>query len=318
MHSLEDGFWVGSRTCRWGVTFAELAAEMTSIDDQRTSHSFTAPCDEALGLSTISVEATASRSDRPVTQLCYQLAPVAGEVLPDRDIFTGPLSNAFGDPRTATEYDLPASGEPSGSVRYYAGWDVGDFSVGLSLYGAARRTEFGSAPGCIWLSWSPVKAARPYLAEWRERGRELAGEEPADIAGFRFQAEQLPVFGNGGKKDSAEAALREANIALYHPELLPTPLAISALVGKHGAMFWRRKDGRWCASTCWDTICFGAEESAVSWNDIAPAKGGGFSEIAIGRWSVRDWHNSRPVRDAVDHLETICGVRVNHVTGYDC
>lgn len=319
MHSLDSGFPVGPNSYRWGVTFTEFAAEVATRGGPRPANSVLVPCNNALGLATISAEATAPGPDRPIIQLCYQLAPVPGDNLPDPSVFTRPLGDAFGEPRTASEYDLPESGELSGSVRHYSGWEAGDFSVGLSLYGAPRQTEFGPAPGCIWLSWSPVKAAQPYLAEWRGQVREQAAEEPADIAGFRFGAPQRPVFGHPEGTNSEEAALREANCALYHPDLLTTPPPISALIGNHGAAFWRRKDGRWCASTAWDTICFSAEENPdISWNDIAPAKGGGFSEIAIGRWTVRDWHNSQPIRHAVDHLEKSCRVRVKHRTGYDC
>lgn len=318
MQRLDSGFPIGSRRYRWGTTFEQFIAVTAADGRRRSAHSVVVSCDEALGLAAISAEATAPRQDRPIIQLCYQLAPVAGDALPAPAIFTRPLADAFGEARASSEYDLPESGVPSGSVRYYAGWDAGDFAIGLSLYGAPRPTEFGPAPGCLWLSWSPVKAAQPYIAEWRGRARELAAREPADIAGFRFAAAQLPAFGNADGTD-AEISLREANCVLYCPELLPTPPAISALVGDHGAAFWRGSDGSRCASTAWDTIVFPAEGPVeVSWNDIAPAKGGGFSEIAIGRWSVRDYHGSQAIKDAVGRLGKTPGVHVNHITGYDC
>jgi hypothetical protein len=320
MQRLDSGFPFGSRRYRWGTTFEQLVAETAAGGRHRSAHSVIVPCAEALGLAAISVEATAPRSDRPVIQLCYQLAPVAGDALPNPAVFAIPLSGAFGEPRNASQYELPESGDPSGSVRFHAGWDAGDFSVGLSLYGAPRTTEFGPAPGCLWLSWSPVRAAEPYLSERRARARELAAQEPADIAGFRFGLAQLPVFGgSAAEPGDGEALLREANCALYHPELLPTPPAISALVGDRGAAFWRCGDGRLCASTAWDTIVFAAETPVeISWHDIAPAKGGGFSEIAIGGWSVRDLHGSRSIRDAVEHLGAMAGLHVKHLTGYDC
>jgi hypothetical protein len=317
MESPDIDFAFGARRHAWGTTLSELSAAGGVGDTSRDS-AITTSNGAALGLATIGAEATAPRADRPIIQLCYQLAPVAGEARPGPSAFTEPLNEAFGDPQTAEEYDLPESGEPSGSVRFYAGWNAGDFAVGLSLYGAPRRTEFGLAPGCLWLSWSPVKAAQPYLAEWRDRARELADAEPADIAGFRFAAPQLPLFGEGGKKNGKDAVLREANCVLYYPEVLPTPPAISSLVGAHGAALWRRDGAQWCASNRWDTICFDRNETSISWHDIAPAKGGGFSEVAIGAWTVRDWHDSRQIRSAVEHLENFCGVHVNHVTGYDC
>lgn len=113
--------------------------------------------------------------------------------------------------------------------------------------------------------------------------------------------------------------MREANYALYHPELLPTPPPIAALVGENGAAFWSYGESNWCASTRWDTAVLRTDADVeICWNDIAPAKGGGFSEIAIGRWSVRDYHGSRPIREALDRLGTMPGARIEHLTGYDC
>ena len=269
-----------------------------------------------MGLDTVGARLTAPRLDRPIIQLCYELAPLAGAPIPESGHFTDRLDAAFGAPREAESYDIPANGNPSGSVRYYAGWEAGDCSVGLSLYGGPRPTEFGLAPGCLWLSWSPVMAARPYLAERRARAQALAGREPRELSGFRFAAEQLPVFSTGY---SSAPGYRDASYALYHPELLPTPAAVSAMVGSRGAAFWRCDGNHWCASTAWDTLVIADDASVeISWNDIAPAKGGGFSEIAIGRWTVRDWHNSASIRRAVRHIEKAHGVRVNHLTGYDC
>jgi hypothetical protein len=313
MESLNTGFVFGARRYAWGTTLAELAAHEGHAD-RGADRPATAPCAEALGLATISAEATAPRPDRPVLQIKYELAPVGGAPLPDPAVFAAPLSQRFGAPGASSGYDIPTSGDPSGSVRFHAGWNACDCSIGLSLYGAPRQTSHGTGPGCLWLSWSPVKAAEPYVGEWRARAGRLARRQPADIVGFRFRATQIPVFG-GGK----DAALREANYALYHPELLPTPPSIAALVGGNGAAFWRYGESHWCASTVWDTAVLRTDTAVqICWNDVAPAKGGGFSEIAIGRWSVRDYHGSRAIREALDKLETMPGVSINHLTGYDC
>ncbi|MEX0957089.1 MAG: hypothetical protein WDZ83_17990 [Rhizobiaceae bacterium] len=313
MESLDSGFAIGGRRHAWGITLTELVA----IQNDVTFPSETcvlAPCGEALGLAATSAEATAPRPDRPVLQIKYELAPVDGVPLPDPAVFAGHLTERFGAPGETSEYEIPTNGDTSGSVRFYSNWKAGDCSVGLSLYGAPRQTSHGLGPGCLWLSWSPVKAAQPYLGEWRARAGELARRQPADIIGFRFGATQFPVFGGG-----REAAWREANYALYHPELLTTPPSIAALIGENGAAFWRYGDDNWCASTAWDTAVLQTDTAVeIRWNDIAPAKGGGFSEIAIGGWSVRDYHGSRPIRDALDRLKTTGGVRIEHLTGYDC
>ncbi|MBO6717872.1 MAG: hypothetical protein JJ913_07950 [Rhizobiaceae bacterium] len=312
MQRLDSGFAIGSRRYAWGTTFEQFVAETAPEGRQRSAHSLVLRCDSALGIAAISAEVTAPRADRPILQLCYQLAPVAGDPMPAPDQLMRRLSEAFGVPDSSSNYELPGSGDPSGSVRYYAGWNSGAFGIGLSLYGAPRETEFGVAPGCLWLSWSPVMAARPYLADWRDRAEELARRQPTDMTGFRFGLEQQPVFGTGGSSGT-----REANYVLYHPELLPTPPSVAALAGEGGAVFWRGGED-WCASTAWDTVMLAEAQGHIAWNDVAPAKGGGFSEISIGRWAVRDRHGSRPIRDAAEHLARTLGVSINHNTGYDC
>lgn len=313
MESLGSGFAIGGRHYPWGVTLADL----TAIQGDVTFPSETcasAPCSEALGLAAIGAKATAPRPDRPVLQIKYELAPVEGAPLPDPEIFVGQLTERFGAPVESSEHGIPRGGDPSGRVRFHAGWNAGDCSIGLSLYGAPRQTSHGSGPGCLWLSWSPVKAAEPYIGEWRARARELALQEPAGITGVQFAAKQFPVFGGG-----QEAVTREASYALYHPELLPTPPSIAALIGENGAAFWRHGESNWCASTAWDTAVLRTDTAVeICWNDVAPAKGGGFSEIAIGRWSVRDYHGSRSIREALDSLESMPGASIKHLTGYDC
>ena len=112
----------------------------------------------------------------------------------------------------------------------------------------------------------------------------------------------------------------DGHYALGSPQLLSTPAVIARLLGDRGIGFWRSGDQRhWYASTRWDTIGF-AMGSAVSVDayDIRPAKGGGYSEIAVDGWRARDLHGSRAIDDAVDALRTIPGVTIRKVSGHDC
>jgi hypothetical protein len=75
---------------------------------------------------------------------------------------------------------------------------------------------------------------------------------------------------------------------------------------------------RWHLSTARSTVVLGGSEtSSVLFAEIAPAKGGGYSALEIGPWSVRDDFQSAAIRDAVDGLGTVSGLKIERHTGYD-
>src|SRR5690606_18973879 len=104
-------------------------------------------CPATWGLETISSELTAHGADRPVTALKYELAAVDGDTRPDPARWVEPITAMLGEPSTTGHHELPASGDPSGSVRFYASWPAGSQSIGLSLYGAPRTVDHGLAAG---------------------------------------------------------------------------------------------------------------------------------------------------------------------------
>lgn len=319
MHDIDRGFRIGDRHFAWGIT-ADEAADALHIprDEGRGSRwrRIEVACRPTWELETISAELTAHGADRPVTALKYELMAVDGDIRPDPARWAEPIAAMLGEPATSGYHELPASGDPSGSVRFYASWPAGSQSVGLSLYGAPRKVDHGLAAGCLWLNWSTEAAARPFLAEWQGRARALVTEAACHSGIVTFVLSEPHVGGLARQNDKD----RDSVYALDAPQLLPTPPSIASQLGKRGIGFWRSGDQRrWYASNGIDTIAFDMGRPVeIDVYDVKPAKGGGYIEIAVDGWSVRDIYGSRAVDDAVEALRTIPGVRIRKVDGHDC
>lgn len=319
MRDIGDGFRIGERQFAWGVT-ADAVADLLAVPREAGRGSrwrtIEVACGSTYGFDTISAELTACGDDRPVTALKYELDARGADPLPPPEPWVEAISAWLGRPVEDQRHHLPANAHPSGSVRHSARWAAGEQSVGLSLYGAPREVAHGAAIGCIWLNWSTEAAARPFLPEWRERASMLATEagKHSGLVSYSLVEQQTPHL---GWRDPTH---RDSLFALSSRELLPTPEPIARRLGKHGIGFWRSGDQRsWHASTFWDTISFEIDRPlTIDWYDIKPAKGGGFSEIAVRDWSARDLHGSRAIANAVEALQSIPGVTIRKVDGYDC
>jgi len=313
MEDLASGFPIDGRVFPWGTTLAAVAAKLNlPIGDAPAIgyHAGRTACTTAFGFVTLGVEITAAGSTRPVTGLCYELAPPAGAVLPGPAVWLTPLTGWLGKPDQAGDCPLPPHGDPSGCVRYHANWRGHGYSVAISLYGALRDVAGGRSAGCLWLSWSAPAAAAPFLDERLAAAADLAAlaAAPVDLHKFTLILEQQPRYRD------------DADYALSAPHLLPTPKTIKAGLGSHGFAICRIGGGtRWCLSTRWDSIVFGiGQPVVVDWYDVLPAKGGGFSEIAVDGWSVRDVAGSRIIGEALAALGAVPGVAVRHDQSYDC
>lgn len=321
MDDIAEGFRIGERRFAWGTRPGEVAAALAigwSDPPGPGWRRLETACGPSWGFETIGVEMTAQAPDRPVTALRYQLAAHEREPQPDPTIWMEPLLRALGTPRVAEARDVSAYGNPSGSVRFNADWPKGEHSVALSLYGAPRMSAHGPAAGSIWLSWATVPAARPFLDAWRRGAAALAQEAQSHSGIVTFVLSLAPNPAQDEARSGATLA-RDSAYALGAPHLLPTPEPIAGLLGERGIGFWRSGDHRrWYASTRWDTVLFeiGAPVE-IDWFDIAPAKGAGYSGIAMEGWSAYDHHGSQAIGDAAAALETIPGVTVTRVEGHD-
>lgn len=291
----------------WGTRFdAVVPGAEGTVYARRTL-----PCAEAYGFATCSAEPSAPRPDRPVLTVTYALAATA---TPARDLLA-PLVMRLGSPQTIQRDELSPHASSPDHVVLYATWKTAEgIPIGLSLYGAARTTEFGDSAGALYLSWDdPEAAAAPWIDEWHAANGEVAraAQSPGSIERFSV--------GYDVRASDAHDPLRIAKRCLNAPELLDTPRSIALGLGDRGFALWSDAAGaRWHLSTSACTIVLGEREtSRVRVASVESARGGGFSSIDIGSWWARDAWNSRAFEAAVRALERVPGLTIERSSGHD-
>ena len=296
MDDTARGFRIGDAFFAWGTLFDAVAP--CTVDSGYASTEL--PCTSAYGLATVYAAVTASRPDRPITGLAYELA--ASGAAP-KDIFAQ-LVVRLGAPR-----EIDRGDENDGdfnSVVLYAQWSRGGIAIALSLYGAPRPSEHGDGIGILYLNWNDEAASAPFMDAWRAASNELAltAASASTVHVFHVAYDVNP--------------LPEPR-CLHHPEILATPAVLSARLGDTGFALWSdAAGGRWHRSMATDSIVLGGPEaSSVQVMEIEPAKGGGFAAIEVGAWSVRDAWGSRAIADAVRLLGNVPGLVVTRHDGYD-
>ncbi len=305
MIDCDVGFRIGETLHPWGTLFDTVAPDRV---DRGYACVVELPCRDAYGFSTVYAEPSAARPDRPVTSIAYELADTG---LPSRNLFAQ-LVSRLGPPDEVDRSELPTEGNAGDSVVLYASWRRDTIAIGLSLYGAPRPSDFGNGLGKLYLSWTDVQAAAaPFMAAWTAASQAVAdaaiGAEPG-LFSVRY-----PIY----EADYAAPAARE--LALSMPELLRTPPAIAALLHPTTFALWSDVAGtRWHLSTGRSTIVLGRPEtSLVLVAEIAPAKGGGYSALEVGPWSVRDAFQSTDISRVAQALENLPGLRIERHSGYD-
>lgn len=297
MDDTAQGFRIGDTFYSWGTLFDAVAPGTVEAGYASTEIA----CLKAYGFATISAGFTASRPDRPIMGLTYELAasgPSAKEVFAQ-------LVIRLGAPTRIDREEENAGNESA--VVLHAQWSRGDIAIALSLYGAARPSDFGDGIGALYLNWGDIDAASaPFIGPWRAANAELA-EAAAAAATVHTFAVAYPINPLPGPA------------CLHHPEILETPAPIAARLGKLGFALWSDAAGtRWHLSTAADSIVLGGPDSStVQVMEIEPAKGGGFAGIEVGPWSVRSAWRSRAIADAARELEKLPGLTVERHQGYD-
>ena len=306
---LMRGFEIDGRFLPWGTILDQCGDGEHPTQRPQNLTSRTYPCRSVDGIAAISVKLTAARSDRPVTQLCYELAmshPTAEDWLQFFDA-------RLGTPGFVEREDLPTDASLADRVALYARWDSDVVTVGLSVYGAARPVEYGVAAACLWVTWRTELAARPFLSEWRRRNVEVA-TIATRISELRMFTLSVELYGKGQGRG------RESSLALSLPEILDTPPSIAARLGARSFALWRSvADACWGASSKWDTVSFViGREVEITHIELQPAKGGGRSELRIGPWEVWDCYGVASIKAAAAHLAAMPGVEIRRYEGYDC
>jgi hypothetical protein len=303
MDNWTSGFRIGEAFHPWGTVFE--AAFPGRVADGYASAEL--PCRSAYGFATLHAEPTAPRPDRPVTTVAYELAD-SGTA--PRYLFAE-LVTRLGPPDDISRDDSPERANES-SVVLHANWKRGKVEIGLSLYGAPRPSDFGNGLGKLYLSWAERDAAvAPFLAEWTKANQSVAAA--AAYVRIKVFSVQYALY-----TDDTEPQLPAA-LALSTPELLLTPPTIAARLGPTTFALWSDAAVvHWHLSTGRSTVRLGGgETSLVQFLDIAPARGGGYAELGVGPWSVRDAPGSASLKAAVAALECLPGLQIERHSGHD-
>ena len=292
-----QGFRIGDTFYPWGTLFDAVASGVVEAGYASTENA----CAQAYGFATVSVGITAPRPDRPIMGLNYQLAACGPSA---KDIFAQ-LVIRLGAPTSIDREEENAGNESA--VVLHAQWSRGEVALALSLFGAARPSNFGDGIGALYLNWYNVAAASaPFIDAWRAASQELATAATAAATVHTF-AVAYPITPLPGPA------------SLHYPEILETPAPIAARLGNQGFALWSdATDTRCHLSTAVDSIVLGGPgSSTVQVLEIEPAKGGGFAGIEVGPWSVRSAWLSRAIADAAHELEKLPGLTVERHQGHD-
>lgn len=321
MHEIDHGFRIDGRLIPWGATMASAAAEAGLSFDGGGGIGYAqmrARCTSAYGFDTLAAEMGGFGADRPVTGVSYELAlPGDGDMSAER--WMTPLRHAFGAPVQDETEDVPDDATASSRVRRYADWNGGEVSIGLSVYGAPRVVPEGRSAGALWLSWSHVRAATPYLPSWRSACAALAvaARGATDMRVFTLQmAHNAMHLGTGRDAE----LMRASQLALAAPDVLDTPLAIATKLSPKQMAIWRNPGMKVaCLSTRRDSRMWDEGAAVEAIHQVTrPAKGGGMAGLHLGRLSVYDLYGSRAVEEAAAALAGMPGVTVRREEDYDC
>lgn len=291
----------------WGTRFDAIVPDVEGPGYS----SRTLRCAEALGFTTLSAEIAASQPDRPILTLTYQLAAGA---MAAKNVFAR-LVIRLGAPHTVERDELSPYASSPDHVVLYATWTTREkISVGLSIYGAARATDFGDSLGALYLGWGDLDAAAaPWVADWQAANEAVArdAQSPGRIETF--------TVGYDVRAGDADDPHRIANRCLHTPDLLDTPEPIAGKLGEKDFALWSDASGRrWHLSTNAVTVLLGGPgTSLVKVASIEPARGGGSASIDVGPWWARDAWKSRAIEEAVRALERVPGLTLERSSGYD-
>ena len=303
MEDWASGFRIDEAFHTWGTRFDSVVPGCVETGYA----SLELPCRSAYGFATVYAEPTAPRPDRPVTTVAYELADTGTA---PRYLFAE-LVKRLGPPDDISRDDAPEQANEN-AVVLHANWKRDRVAIGLSLYGAPRPSDFGNGLGKLYLSWAERDAAvAPFLAEWTKANQAVAAA--AEGARIRIFSVRYAIY-----EDCTEPP-PPASLALSTPELLLTPPAIAARLAPTTFALWSdAASSRWYLSTARTTVLLGGEEtSTLHFYDVAPARGGGFTEIGTASWSVRDAYGSASMKDALVALEAIPGLTIERSAGHD-
>ena len=150
----------------------------------------------------------------------------------------------------------------------------------------------------------------PFLAEWTKANQSVAAA--AADARIKVFSVQYALYTDDTEPPSPAA------LALSTPELLLTPPTIAARLGPTTFALWSDAAAALASvDRAIDRAPGRRRDLAGAIPRIAPARGGGYAELGVGPWSVRDAPGSASLKAAVAALECLPGLQIERHSGHD-
>lgn len=315
----------------WGETFSVVKEKLKDIPQFNTYGGWPnlrCRCREIFGMEAIEFGASAPLVDRPVLRIQYELAPLKVPLFAKLHVpYLAGMKLQLGDPDEATSHyrslgDLKGYG--SGSVVYHAKWNLGDVSIGLSVYGGTRKNEAGLAAAGLYINWyNEIKAAAAYRKERMEQEANLEAAlnttAPSGFKIFKLDQEQGPFVVMSYGEPRPEGAHRAAQLALYKHHVLHTPEVIrSKIAPNEVALYYLEPLQSWFLSNPWDTtpIAPSIENKAVFY-DIFPGRGPGYYQLIVNDLRFDDSRSNPTLYELAKEVEKMTGITLEVIQDYD-
>lgn len=309
-----EGFRIDDLLLPWGTTHAALRQALAArVDaDAGPSGGDLLRCADACGFAAIALECGPGSERQPLRVLTWQLAPYDPKrPVADPRHWTDAIVAALGPPQDVQEADAEErEGAGEGTVLYYANWESGDWSVGLSVFGGQRPETHGVSAAYLYLSWNDTdSAARALLPQVQQRQQRVDAISGGGVEWIRqqLQYEINPIC------SAEDAASRLLERALSDGPHCDTPKAWAGRLGDKDVAFWRRSDGSaWGLCSRHDTLLFerGQTDVEVNWHNRLPNRFGGQMELDIGGLHLMDQHSSKALTALATEIGRSLGRRL--------
>lgn len=315
----------------WGETFPDVKEKLKDIlqfPPYGGWPNLRCQCREIFCLEATEFQATAPLTDRPVIRIQYELAPMKIPLFAKLHVpFLAGMQQMLGAPDEATSHYRSLGhlkGYGSGEVVYHAKWNLGDVSIGLSVYGGTRKNEAGLAAAGLYIHWdNEIKAAVPYRKERMDQETKMEAAvttiSRSSMKIYKLQQQQGPFVVMSYGRPTPEGEHRAAQLALYKHHVLHTPEMIrSKIIGNEVALYYLEPLQSWFLSNRWDTtpIAPHIPNKAVFY-DVFPGRGPGYYQLIVNDLRIDDSRSNPALYELVKELEKATGIAVEIFEEYD-
>ncbi|MFT5193025.1 MAG: hypothetical protein ACI9EW_000169 [Cellvibrionaceae bacterium] len=318
MNFSPDSFFIAGYPISWGTTLLELKALLAGehLIQSNIHHQYPVlhiECKIAYGFGAIEFEADAPEYDLPVQRVRYKLTPPFEHYAqPQPDFWLPKMTGTLGKP--AEEYKNPYVNlaMPSSSVVYNYKWNVEDVEIAISIWGGVRQEVTGLSAAGLYINWTNViKAAEPTIDKNLAMEKKLE-QYAADVTAlhiFKLNNQQEPYFRklDTSFKPPADEKVRRAQRTLHRSNLMDTPSKIKEYLADNEIAIWQIEEGaRFVVSNMWDSVVIDPHtHQQVSWDNLLPAKGGGYMSFTLSHLTLHDKSSSKKLTAVVEKIQEL-------------